>query len=111
MENAKKAMQKAKFDDVRVRGHANPSSLHGTEAQIYAGASTIYNIGRAYANDDDRVFADFQHVTDITDTSLSMGHSFKGAGFDAGRQADAIKNSQDYARAKANAQRAEQNKK
>ena len=57
------------------------------------------------------MFKDFQHVSSIADGSLSMGRSFKGTAYNAGRQADAEKNSVSYSRAKANAQRAEQSKK
>ena len=111
MEDAKKQMQTDKFNDIRRRGSVDSSSLKGTEAQIFAGAKTIYEIGKEYANDKDEVFKDFQHVSSIADGSLSMGRSFKGTAYNAGRQADAEKNSVSYSRAKANAQRAEQSKK
>ena len=108
MEEAKKKMQTARFEDIRKRG-ADKEKLTGTEAQIFQGQQTIHSIGKKYANDDDKVFEGFAG-TEVNDKSLSMGKNFKGAAFNAERTADAMKNSSEYSTAKANAQRAEQKK-
>lgn len=110
MENAHKSLQKARFDDIRARGH-NGQQLYGTEAQIYQGAQTIYEIGKKYSTDDDQVFAAYQNVNNVADPNLSMGPDFKGAAYNADRQAEAIKSSAEYAQAKADAQRVEESKK
>lgn len=109
MEEAKKKLQVAKFDAVRQA--SNPNALFGTEAQIYQAAETIYKIGKKYSGDADHVFINFAGASSVADASISMGADFKGASFNAERQADAIKNSQSYAQAKANAARAEQSAK
>ena len=109
MEDAHKAMQNAKFDDVRQRGAAG-ADLKGTEAQIFQAQKTIHTIGLKYANDKDEVFKDFAG-TAVNSTSLNMGKHFKGATYNADRSAEALKSSAEYATAKANAQRAEQDKK
>lgn len=104
VENIKKSWQKARFNDIRVRG-ASGADLYGTEAQIFAGASTIFDIGKKYANDDDHVFQDFASATSIDDTSLDMGAQFKGVAYNAGRQAEVIKASAEYIAADADAKR------
>lgn len=110
MEDAHKSLQKARFDDIRARGH-NGQQLYGTEAQIYQGAQTIYEIGKKYSTDDDQVFAAYQNVNNVADPNLSMGPDFKGAAYNADRQVEAIKSSTEYAQAKADAQRVEESKK
>lgn len=109
MEDAKKAMQKTRFDEIRTMG-ASGVKLHGTEDQIFQGAETVYKVGKKYQGDDDEVFKAYQHATSVADASISMGPDFKGATFKAERQADAIKNSAEYARAQANAKRADDKK-
>lgn len=109
MEDAKKAIQKSRFDDIRTRG-ASGTTLHGTEAQIFQGAKSIYDIGKKYENDRDEVFKEFKHASSVDDASINMGRDFKGASYNAERQADAIKNSSEYARAQANAKRADEKK-
>lgn len=109
MEDARKAMQKARFDDIRTRG-ASGAQLHGTEAQVFQGAETVYKVGKKYQNDADEVFKEFSHAVSVADTSINMGRDFKGASYNAERQSDAIKNSAEYATAQANAKRADDKK-
>lgn len=104
VENIKKSWQKTRFNDIRVRG-ASGADLYGTEAQIFAGANTIFDIGKKYSRDDDHVFADFGSATSVADLSLEMGPHFKGVAYNAGRQAEVIKASPEYRSADADAKR------
>ena len=113
---AKKEAQRIRFGQiVSATNVANDGkSLTGTAAQIYQGAKTIYQVGHKYSKDDDKVFAMYDGVefadmsTTLAPDTKGFGTNIKGAAFDAERQADAIKNSNEYAQASANAQRVKQ---
>ena len=105
-DSIKKAIQKERFNQIRTTAPANVNSLTGTAAQIYAGTKTIYDIGKQYSGDDDKVFADFAGAKSIDDSNLdNMPKTFKGTAYDAGRQAEVIKASPEYISANADAKR------
>lgn len=105
-DSVKKAIQKERFNEIRKTAPAAVDKLTGTEAQIYAGTKTIYNIGRQYSSDDDKVFEDFAGANSIDDSNLdNMPKTFKGTAYDAGRQAEVIKASPEYISANADAKR------
>ena len=72
---------------------------------------SLSGVGMEESNDEDHVFELYRGVSSVDDTRLGMGAAFKGAAFNAERQSDALKNSPQYAKAKANDARAEQNAK
>ena len=115
---AKKEAQYALFKQIVSADNVknNGASLNGAEAQIFQAAKTIYQVGSKYSKENDKVFEAYQGVEfkDMSDVLASDTASFakniKGATFNAERQADAIKNGDEYAQAKANAQRAQEKK-
>ena len=113
VDSAKKQAQQLRFAQiVNATNVANDGkNLTGTAAQIYQGAKTIYQIGYKYRNDSDEVFKMYQGVDDFKDMgrllakdSGDFATNVKGAAFNAERQAAAIKSSNEYAQAKADAQ-------
>lgn len=110
-EEYSKAVQIDRFDTIRKTDKNLAKNFKGTEAQIYQAAESIFYVGKKYADEDDEVFVHYKGVDEMKDASLKMGRDFKGASFDADREADAIKNSIVYAQAQANAKRADDKKK
>ena len=107
-EEASKSIRSQRFREIRNQAHIHGrSTLSATEAQVYDAGQIVYEVGVKYRADSDGVFRDFSQASagGYETSSIGMGN-FKGAAYGAERQADAIKNSPDYAKAAANAQRA-----
>ena len=107
-EEASKSIRSQRFKEIRDQAHfRGRSSLSATEAQVYDAGQIVYEVGVKYRADSDGVFGDFRQASagGYETSPIGMGN-FKGAAYGAERQADAIKNSPDYAKAAANAQRA-----
>ena len=100
VDTIKKAAQSASYN--RVRNTSDPSSLTGTDHEIYESVSTIFSVGKKYANDDDAVFADYRTASNVSDSSLVLSSVVKKAAYSAGREAEVIKSSDEYARNEAN---------
>lgn len=102
VDTIKKAVQEERFKTIIADGAAG-KELYGTESQIYTAAQSIFNIGKRYANEEDKVFEAFKGVDSVDSSKLSMGKDFKGASFNAQRSAAEKKSSPEYAKAKVNA--------
>ena len=119
VDEAKKQAQGIRFTEIRSIGSTkadrdrlvqwvnDPNNKDWTENDLvaYDAAHTIYEVAGKYQND-----AVFTNLKGKSFDSPSWGQ-YKGAAAGAGRKADQIKNSNEYAQAKANAQRAEQQSK
>ena len=116
VDEAKKQAQGIRFKQIRSVGSTkadrerlvqwvnDPNNKDWTENDLvaYDAAHTIFEVGTKYQND-----AVFKDLKGKKFDEPSWGQ-YKGAAAGSGRKADQIKNSNEYAQAKANAQRAEQ---
>lgn len=115
----KKAVEKMYKDAQGERVRAivstpNVSSLSADERAVYDSLETVSKVAHKYANEpefNDRTRNPGAYYAAHTSFSATIWGHFKGAGGTASRQADQIKNSSEYATAKANANRADQVKK
>ncbi len=111
-------MKKAQGDRFAQIRTMDRSKISGTEAIVYDAAHTIWEVANKYS--DQPEFERFRdangHIYAFDDTSVDAkgkrnvdwGKTFKHDAGLAGKTANQIKNSNEYAQAKANAQRAEQ---
>lgn len=109
VEDARKGIQKERFDSIRKSGGRN---LDVVEKQTYQNIDTFFNIAKSYQNEKDGVFKTFKSIGSISSDGINMGRDFKGTAFSADREAQTIKSGPKYAAARSNAERVtEQQKK
>lgn len=97
MEGYVKSAEKSRFEYIRTHGD---SLKNPRERQVYEGIQQINSTAQAYKNADDGVWKNF---------GTGLG-DYKGAAYAAGAEATQFKNSDVYAQAKSNDQRAKDKK-
>ncbi len=121
LDDAKKAAQGKRFAEIRGLSRAQvqaniDNGVAGwstSDLNVYDAAKTMYDVARKYSDE-----PEFSHLsgisfdyTDPTNPGSEWGKIWKHDAAAAGKSADQIKNSDEYARAKANAHRADEKSK
>ena len=112
-----KEQQALRFKEIVDKGVAG-GQLDEKERQVFSDAQTYYTLAKKNQDADDGVFAAFKGVTSLSDMVRAAPHTkgdygvrVKRAGSGASAEADYLKNSPEFAKAKANAARAEESNK
>ena len=96
------------YDRIKQYNDRSIKNASIADRQAYEAAKQVFEVGRAYANDDDKVFESYKNTDTLSQTNYD---SLDKASKNAKGESDYIKNSGDYAKAKSNAERASDSKK